>query len=113
MADNNININAKQDTKGITFNSTLWIVAGALFILLVFLANFPVIEFSILGVKNSFHVIPLAVQLILKFVLNVIVFFALIIFIIVFHIFLIRQIIDLIKIGQKSIDSVIAWLDSI
>jgi len=100
-------------TAQVPFNVMVWVVIGGSFIILAFLANFPPLEFSILGSKTTVYLIPLAIQLMLKFIMNVLIFFMLISFIIVFHIYIIKKILEIFKTSQHWIDSAISWLDRI
>lgn len=91
------------------------LVISGILIIMYLLSEFPILEFTMPFTKEliSFYIVPLSLQLILKFIMAVVMFFGLLILIFVIHINLFRLMINVGKLIMNIVDAVINILDDL
>lgn len=89
----------------------LYIIIGIILINIV--AYFPSFEYSVLGIKHSVEFFNKDFQIILQFILSVIYFFLLLIGVIIFHVWIIINFINIGRFLIASVEKILNFLNNL
>jgi len=103
----------KKTSLNMSLNIMPYIVAGAILIVMTIISYFPPLTFTVLNKETTVYLIPLAIQMMLRFFLLSFLFFVIVAFVLTVHVFLIVKLISLLKQFKQSIDDMIEYINNL